>query len=114
MDLPNIGWSSVEGSSRGWSILTNGVVRCAVAWQTQKALPGWKEHCWENLRHRVDEMSAFDVVGTEYPAAGKKHEFFPGLAVNRTNHSFASLTNSSACRPRVPQLCEEAHALLHP
>ena len=52
------------------------VVRHFVAWQIQKALPGWKEHGRENLRRRVDEVSAFDVVGTEYPATGKKHEFF--------------------------------------
>ena len=48
------------------------VVCYAVAWKIEKALPGWREHCLENSRCRVDKVSVFDVVGTEYLVAGKK------------------------------------------
>jgi hypothetical protein len=51
------------------------VVRLAVARQIQKALPGWKEPRWGNSGRRADEASAFDLVGTEYPAVEKEHKF---------------------------------------
>ena len=61
------------GGSNEWH-----VVRLAVVWRIQKALPGWKEPCWGNSGHRADEVSAFDLVGTGYPAVGKEHEFCLG------------------------------------
>ena len=61
------------GGSNEWY-----VVRLAVVWRIQKALPGWKEPRWGNSGHRADEVSAFDLVGTGYPAVGKEHEFCLG------------------------------------
>ena len=54
------------------------VVRLAVAWRIQKALPGWKEPCWENSGRRADEVSELDLMGTGYPAVGKEREFCLG------------------------------------
>jgi len=54
------------------------VVRLVVAWRIAKALPGWKEPCWGNSGRRADEASAFDLVGTGYPAVEKEHKFCLG------------------------------------
>jgi hypothetical protein len=61
------------GGSNEWY-----VVRLAVVWRIQKALPGWKEPYWGNSGRRADEVFAFDLVGTGYPAVGKEHEFCLG------------------------------------
>jgi hypothetical protein len=61
-------------NSNGWY-----VARLAVARRIQNALPSWKELCWGNSGHRADEVSVFDLVGTEYPAVEKEHEFCLGL-----------------------------------
>jgi hypothetical protein len=52
------------------------VVRLAVVWRIQKALPGWKEPYWGNSGCRADEVPVLDLAGTQYPAAEKEHWFY--------------------------------------